>query len=70
MIKTKLTTNGNQVNVINNYKFIILNNNKYPQTEKIISIPKGQLITCSIELYQIQSLITNMFKDQSVKYKF
>lgn len=69
-IEIELTTTDKQVNVINNHKFIIPSSNKYPLIEEITSILEGQFTTFSIENYQIQSSITNMSKDQSIKYTF
>lgn len=69
-IEIGLTTNKNQVNTVNNHKFIIPINKKYPLTKKIKSMSQGQFITSSIEHYQIQSSITNISNNQSIEYAF
>lgn len=70
IIETKVRTNNNQVNSVNNNKYIIPSNNKCPRTQEITSTLEGQFTTYSIENYQTQSSFTNMSKDQSIKYIF
>lgn len=69
-IEIELKTNDNLVNAVNNHKFIIPSNKKYPLVEKITSILESQFTTCSIEHYQTQLSIRIMPKDQSIKKLF